>query len=113
MNAPIGLPANFAVDAGAVRDGVASGKSFGKLVGVIRADESEGRPGKVADAGIRAIKATGDENSFMAVRSECAGDIATDETGASSDGDFHRLPPFHAAKAYMTGKQTNTTFVEW
>jgi hypothetical protein len=91
------LPAKLAIDAGAVRDSVATGKGPGEFGGVIETEGEELRAAKLAEGGIGLVVTTGDEDGFVAVLGQGAGNVPADEAGAAGDGDFHAAPPFHAA----------------
>jgi hypothetical protein len=90
MNPFVSLTFDFAIDARAMCDGIASVECAHELGGIVERDGNEAGVGELANCLIRGVASACDEHNGVPFRRQCTSDVAADETGASSDGDFHK-----------------------
>ena len=96
VDAVKGLRAHFAIDTGAMCNGVAAGKGLREFVHVVQANSIETRSRQLIQCRVSPIAAASDDHHLMAVFAKRTGNVAPNEPSASGDGDFHGVPPFHA-----------------
>ena len=99
MNAPIRLPANFAIYTGAMRYGIAPGEGFCKLIRIVQAYRDKTDVRELTNRRIRLVSTASDENHFVSLGCQCSRDVTADEASTAGNGYFHKVPPFHAAHA--------------
>ena len=85
----VGLRADLAIDAGAMRNGIAAREGGGEFLHIVRADGMKGGIAELADGLIPFVRAAGNDFYLMAFSGERLGEMAADESCSSGDGDFH------------------------
>jgi len=80
----IGLRADFAIDAGAMGDGVAAADGLCEQAGVREIGVDHRGDGWVTE-----VASAGEEDRLVTEGKQVSGEVAADEIGAAGDGDFH------------------------
>src|SRR5579871_2976911 len=99
MNAFVGLPANLAIDPSAMSHGIATGKGLRELRRITEVERNESRAGQDTCVKVTFVPAASDEDSLMAASRQQSSEVASDESRAAGDGNFHRVPFPNAAMA--------------
>jgi len=92
VNARVGLHPQLTIDAGTMRDRVASGKRGGQLIFVAGSDRVKRGVRQAPDLVVAAIETASDEHDVMTVDREQTCQVPADESRSSGDGDSHGFP---------------------